>query len=277
MSNVIQFPVIAGVEITTDEHGRFNLNALHRASGGDRKNGPSHWLSNEKTLELVEKLGQRLTDTENPVSPINVIKGGLNQGTFAHELLAVSYAGWIGPDFQLDVNQTFIDYKTGKLSQQSMILPNFTDPAEAAIAWAKEFKERQLVQVKLDHAIKTKAHIGSKREATAMARAANEARRADKAEALLGIAQQWKTVKAINWLSDVFDLSGSRNPVYSLIGKALTAISIDLGLEVNSVDDSAYGKVKSYHIDAISEFKSRLESDDSLLAKYRKPNKEKAA
>lgn len=27
-------PVIAGVEITTDEHGRFNLNALHKASGG---------------------------------------------------------------------------------------------------------------------------------------------------------------------------------------------------------------------------------------------------
>ncbi|MGL9736391.1 MAG: hypothetical protein ACR5LF_14895 [Symbiopectobacterium sp.] len=27
--------IIAGVEITTDAKGRFNLNALHKASGGD--------------------------------------------------------------------------------------------------------------------------------------------------------------------------------------------------------------------------------------------------
>ncbi|MCI2283553.1 hypothetical protein L3081_09320 [Colwellia sp. MSW7] len=29
MSNIIKFPQIAGIEITTDEVGRFNLNALH--------------------------------------------------------------------------------------------------------------------------------------------------------------------------------------------------------------------------------------------------------
>ena len=28
-------PIISGVEVTTDEHGRFNLNALYRASRGD--------------------------------------------------------------------------------------------------------------------------------------------------------------------------------------------------------------------------------------------------
>ncbi|MGQ4604067.1 KilA-N domain-containing protein [Aeromonas veronii] len=106
-------PVIAGVEITTDEAGRFNLNALHRASGGEKKNGPSYWLSLETTKELIEALGEKLGDTEIPVS---VIRGGLTQGTFAHELLAISYAGWISPAFQLQVNQAFLDYRTGKLA-----------------------------------------------------------------------------------------------------------------------------------------------------------------
>ncbi|MCV4566987.1 DNA-binding protein, partial [Escherichia coli] len=31
------------------------------------------------------------------------------------ELLAVVYEGWISPAFRLKVNQTFIDYRTGRL------------------------------------------------------------------------------------------------------------------------------------------------------------------
>lgn len=40
---------------------------------------------------------------------------GRGGGTFAHELLAVEYAGWISPAFRLKVNQTFIDYRAGRL------------------------------------------------------------------------------------------------------------------------------------------------------------------
>ncbi|MGU5597497.1 phage antirepressor KilAC domain-containing protein [Aeromonas caviae] len=123
VSDSIRLPVIAGVEITTDEAGRFNLNALHRASGtGDHKR-PSKWLATEQAKALIEELqknlspnqgfGQILLDAEIPVS---VIKGGVSPGTFAHELLAISYAGWISPAFQLQVNQVFLDYRTGRLS-----------------------------------------------------------------------------------------------------------------------------------------------------------------
>lgn len=110
-------PVIAGVSITTDKEGRFNLNALHKASGSEKKNSPSYWLSLQGTQELIAELEQQLSDTEISVSVINAIKGGVNQGTFAHELLAVSYAGWISPKFQLMVNQVFLDYKSGHLQQ----------------------------------------------------------------------------------------------------------------------------------------------------------------
>lgn len=120
MSNVIQLPVIAGVEITTDAEGRFNLNALHRAGGQANHKRPSKWLSIEPTQELVRELESQSPSEGLAHKAINSIKGGNNSGTFAHELLAISYAGWISPAFQLKVNQVFLDYRTGKLQQPTI-------------------------------------------------------------------------------------------------------------------------------------------------------------
>ena len=119
-------PMIAGVEITTDEAGRFNLNALHQASGGEKKKGPSYWLALDSTNELIAEVAKTY-NTEIPVFS----KRGLGGGTFAHELLAISYAGWISPAFQLQVNQVFLDYRTGKLQPVASVDPIavLNDPA----------------------------------------------------------------------------------------------------------------------------------------------------
>lgn len=109
-------PVIAGVEITTDDKGRYNLNALHKASGLREEKAPAKWLRNKQAQELIREL----VDGQICPSPLKSKKGGISQGTFAHELLAVSYAGWISPAFQLQVNQTFIDYRSGKLAAPSI-------------------------------------------------------------------------------------------------------------------------------------------------------------
>lgn len=121
-------PSIAGIEITTDAQGRFNLNALHKASGGETTKRPSIWLTNKQAQELVEELSQ---NSGLGHKLINSVKGGMSPGTFAHELLAVSYAGWISPSFQLKVNQVFLDYRSGKLQPASHIDPMdaLRDPA----------------------------------------------------------------------------------------------------------------------------------------------------
>lgn len=123
-------PVIAGVEITTDEAGRFNLNALHRASGtGDHKK-PSEWMRTKQASELVSELQKKLSgDSRLAQEVVSAIKGGVSPGTFAHELLAISYAGWISPAFQLQVNQVFLDYRTGKLSPVIDPMVALNDPA----------------------------------------------------------------------------------------------------------------------------------------------------
>ncbi|EEJ5470861.1 KilA-N domain-containing protein [Salmonella enterica subsp. diarizonae] len=132
-------PVICGVEITTDATGRFNLNALHKASGSEKKNGPSYWLALESTKQLIVELEKQTTE----ISVVTI--EGRNGGTFAHELLAVEYAGWISPAYRLQVNQTFLDYKTGKLTPTNTILPNFDDPIAAAEAWVEAKKAERLV------------------------------------------------------------------------------------------------------------------------------------
>ena len=115
MSNVIQFPVIAGIEIHTDDEGRFNLNALHKASGLAGHKKPSEWLRSKQVQELINELEGQSGNSRSAHKVINVVNGGTQQGTFAHELLVVSYAAWINPRFHLQVNQMFIDYKKGTL------------------------------------------------------------------------------------------------------------------------------------------------------------------
>lgn len=116
MSNVTDIrtglPVVAGVEIAVDEFGRFNLNTIHKASGTGAGKKPSEWLRTKQAQELVGEL-----EAEIPASKIlETVKGRGKTGTFAHELLAISYAGWISPAFQLKVNQVFMDYRTGNLA-----------------------------------------------------------------------------------------------------------------------------------------------------------------
>lgn len=112
MTNIIKFPVIAGVEIKTDDQERFNLNALHKASGLGESKEPNKWLILKSTKALILEF-----DATEGSCGSSIIKqrGGDSPGTFAVEQLAVAYANWISPKFYLQVINTFIDYKKGNL------------------------------------------------------------------------------------------------------------------------------------------------------------------
>lgn len=156
MSNVVELkqnaPVVGGVEIVVDERGRFNLNAIHKASGSDAAKKPSQWLRTKQAQELVRELGVSESCSENKQGVNSrpaqeLIKkevGGRSPGTFAHELLAISYAGWISPAFQLKVNKVFMDYRTGKLKEVENPELQFVRAAERAGSLIKE--QGQLIQ-----------------------------------------------------------------------------------------------------------------------------------
>lgn len=66
-------------------------------------------------------------------------------------LLAMGFTGDKALQFKLEYINAF--NKMEKiLKEQSIVLPNFSDPAEAAIAWANEYREKQKAQIEAKEA-----------------------------------------------------------------------------------------------------------------------------
>lgn len=114
-TNTASIIELAGVQIRTDSAGRFSLNDLHKAAGGEPRHRPSLWLENQQTAALVDELHGESGEAGNPASVVS-IKGGLSQGTYAAKELVYAYAMWISAKFHLQVIRTFDAVATGKLT-----------------------------------------------------------------------------------------------------------------------------------------------------------------
>jgi hypothetical protein len=90
--------MIAEIGIRQDAEGRYCLNDLHRASGGEAKHKPSEWLRNKQTIDLVAEL---------EIAGIPAIDSKQQVGTFVMKELVYSYAMWISPSFNLKVIRAY--------------------------------------------------------------------------------------------------------------------------------------------------------------------------
>ncbi|WP_421412605.1 KilA-N domain-containing protein [Serratia plymuthica] len=104
MNNLI---VIENTTIRQDAAGRYCLNDLHRAAGGEERHKPKYWYATQQTKELVCLLTEGGIPPSLENQPINVIRGGLEQGSYACKELVYSYAMWISAAFNLKVIRTF--------------------------------------------------------------------------------------------------------------------------------------------------------------------------
>ncbi|WP_339058328.1 hypothetical protein [Candidatus Regiella endosymbiont of Tuberolachnus salignus] len=101
-----------------------------------------------------------------PETPINVsgFKAEIDQAnwiltTATHTLndqgfttaLAVEYAGWIRPDFRIRVNQTFIDYRRGKITKETPKRQPHRDEGSGL----PEFRKAKAMQIVMEVAEKT--------------------------------------------------------------------------------------------------------------------------
>lgn len=164
--------------------------------------------------------------------------------------------------------------KTGSYSVKAQ-LPDFTNPAEAARAWASEFEAKTKAIEERDEAIRTKAWIGSKREATAMSAASKAIREVRQLKAenedlkdRLGDGQTYhKVMGRAKLLKQFFNLN---KVAYQQIGKTLSKLSKSLGYEVREVPDPKFDTVKAYHSEVWEAFLTSVRNDAQFLAKYRK-------
>lgn len=112
------------------------------------------------------------------------------------------------------------------------VLPNFANPADAARAWAEQYEARLIAE-------RTKAEIGSRREATAMATASAAARKARRLEAELDQSMQYASIKRMEML-----YHGQK-----FNWRILKSTATEMGIQSIDIFDANYGTVKAYHAD----------------------------
>lgn len=102
--------VIGSFSIRQDEDGRYCLNDLHKASGGDKKHQPAYFVRNQQTKDLIEIIESENDDLQicRSKQAVNSIRGkGLEQGTYVVKELVYSYAMWISAKFHLMVIRAY--------------------------------------------------------------------------------------------------------------------------------------------------------------------------
>jgi len=91
---------IANHSITIAADGMYNLNDLHKAAIAQGKATASH-----KPSEFKRFNGAYIAAVEAKAGfpALKTVRGGNKPGTWAVELVAMKYAGWIEPAFEVDV------------------------------------------------------------------------------------------------------------------------------------------------------------------------------
>lgn len=100
--------IIANTSIRRDADGRYSLNDLHRAAGGENKHQPAFFMKRPETIELIQELSN-----SSPAKSLNPVEAeaGRYGGTWVVDQLVVAYAGWISARFHLEVINTFLAVK----------------------------------------------------------------------------------------------------------------------------------------------------------------------
>ncbi len=136
--------------------------------------------------------------------------------------------------------------KTGKYDMTTPSLPDFSNPAAAARAWADEYEAKMLAQEQVVALTET----------------------VEEQEIALSLHRDWKTVAGIPWLKDYFVSTDSQT--LGRIGKLLTRLCREEGIGVKSIPDDRWGVVNSYPVHIIDVLKKKLDEDANFLSSIRK-------
>lgn len=82
-----QLLVVEGVSVRRDSVGRYNLNDLHRAAGGNERHSPNRWTRTESFNGLTSELTPDMA-----FAPADIKRGGIMPATHLSKELVYSKA-----------------------------------------------------------------------------------------------------------------------------------------------------------------------------------------
>ena len=109
--------IVDNSPIRINHDGMYSLNDLHKvaiaAGKATDSHAPSQFLRNDSVKLFISALE---SDVQNCTS-VKTSKGGKGQGTYAVELVAMKYAGWIDPSYEVQVYQAVQALKRGEIDK----------------------------------------------------------------------------------------------------------------------------------------------------------------
>lgn len=178
------------------------------------------------------------------------------------------FENWVFDEVLPSIRKTGSYSVNQQQAQSMMCLPQ--DYESALEALLTEVRKNKALQAERDEAIRTKAMIGSRREATAMNTASQKSKECEKLREQIGDSKTYKAVTAITWLPDYFNMSN--RGLYGSLAANLKKIEAGMTSEFKHTDieDSRWGSVKAYHVAVIERLHEMVQSDENLMKKYRK-------
>ena len=108
------YPTVSvnGVFVRVDNSGRYSLNDLHAAAVANgeatESQRPSVFLRSAQVKRFIKALqAKALKSASEQNQPLKVTKGGDESGAWGVEILAIRYAAWIKPEFEIEVYALF--------------------------------------------------------------------------------------------------------------------------------------------------------------------------
>lgn len=184
--------------VRVDEHGRWNLNDIHKHSGLPlTEKTVQKFTKRQDTQEYIRDLETEAisNNTANPFG-LAVLESINGNGTYAHEELALEYARWISVPLRREVNQVFIKYQNGTLT--TPINGQVIDPTN---------KYHQMAMQLMQEVNESKAWM---------------------AQSLMGVGHD---IKSLNKKTDHLHLNKADKSQVDGLGRALTTLQMESGAQ----------------------------------------------
>ncbi|QND85579.1 Uncharacterized protein ChrSV_3353 [Chromobacterium vaccinii] len=139
---------INGIQIKPNEHGQYCLNEIAKAAGVDKRKYPGQWRTKAaKEAERMQKLH-------------SFNRGTSGSETWADELTALKYAGWVSHEFESMVYEAFTALRNNSTASM-LVAPDIEneEARELFKAQATAFLKLHDKETQHDH-FRTFKHIG---------------------------------------------------------------------------------------------------------------------